>query len=75
MKLTKTTLFIALTMTVLSSSCMKKEAVDYICRCTGNPKGQVETYRIATTKFEDAKEQCKGFGQAPGADSTTCVLE
>jgi hypothetical protein len=75
MKLTKTTLFIALSVTVLAGACRKSDEHTYMCRCTGNSLGPVETYRITSTSDADAKEQCVGFAQAPGADSTVCALD
>lgn len=75
MKRTKTTLFIALSLTVLAGACRKSDEHSYICKCTGNAMGPVETYRITSTDDAKAKEQCIGYAQPPAADSTTCALD
>ena len=65
----------AATCAVVFSSCTQKETLSYICRCTGNAMGPVETYRIEQTSDDDAKEQCESYAKMPTADSTVCVLE
>ncbi len=74
MKFGKLTL-VAATCAVVLASCTQKDTHSYICRCTGNPFGNVETYRIDHTSTKKAKEQCEGYAQMPAPDSTVCALD
>ncbi len=74
MKLGKLTL-VAAACAVFLSSCAQKDNLSFICRCTGNALGPVETYRIDNTSEKQARKQCESYVQMPAPDSTACYLE